>query len=75
MMLLDALKAKDQKLTAENTGVGLKRLLTVAKAQRTVLPDVSFDLVSMSSIQAAREEALALIETLDGDGADLFAEE
>jgi hypothetical protein len=67
MMMTDALKAKDQKLTAENTGPGLKALAKASKAQGVPIPDVDFALVSLTSIGLAKEEALALIETLSDD--------
>jgi len=67
MMLLDSLKAKKQKLSAENAGPGLLQLGKSANTQNCKLPDLDFSLISLSTIKAAMAEAHALIKTLTDD--------
>lgn len=66
-----AMEEHGQKFTPENTGEGLKAIGKAKTAQRVKkLSDVAFDMISISQIQAAQAEALALLDSLNGPAAE-----
>jgi hypothetical protein len=76
--LQDTLEERKERLTAENTGPGLKKLGVAMKAQGVGLTEIDYALISLAQIGQAKAEAMVLLEKLqsaaeDGEEIDPFA--